>query len=83
MFNTFAQKIFSFEDGSYFDQPSPVRLLGGLAKFVNEYAFRYAASAYLKFDMQNENLNILLNCKNVSDILKKPVKADEIELSGG
>ena len=33
--NTFGARIFSFEDGKYFDQPSAYRLLGGLAITYN------------------------------------------------
>jgi xanthine/CO dehydrogenase XdhC/CoxF family maturation factor len=83
LINTFAQKIFSFEDGEYFDQVSAYRLLGGLATTFNEYAQQNAAAVHLDLDHRNENLNIILNCKNTTEILANPVAADVIELSVG
>jgi len=53
LINTFAYKIFSFEDGEYFDQPSAYRLLGGLATTFNEYASQNAAVVHLDLDNKN------------------------------
>lgn len=53
LINTFAYKIFSFEDGEYFDQVSAFRLVGGLATTFNQYAQENAAAVHLSLDNKN------------------------------
>ena len=62
-----AQSIFNFEESSFFDRPSAMRLLTGVMRTANDYAANHANSVYM--NLKDENLNVLLDC-NIDSALQ-------------
>jgi hypothetical protein len=62
-----APLVFTFEKGHYFDQPPAARMLLGFVKTINEYIREDAQSAYMAFNREAGNLDLILNC-NETDV---------------
>lgn len=73
--------IFTFEEGTHFDQPSATRMLTGFIRTLNEYSMKSAASTYVAINDAAMNLNFMLNCnkEELSTFKESMIPSDLIE----
>ena len=81
----FVSKLVTLNQDEFFDKVSSARTLEGLLTNFNKQVERHAFSNLASVDLDSQNLIMAFGCtkEQINNLLEKPVKTDQIELSIG